>query len=95
MRCTLIAVLLFILAITPLAHAENCFQVEGHTLCIVSLQRSAKRYWEYWVRVSIDHERPIKVAINCRGTNPAPTDGASLLLQSDDLIDEVCQLYRH
>ena len=50
-----------------MAHAEMCRDRNGHQVCILKLKRSAKNYWEYRAKVSIDGKKQAAQEIyNCR-----------------------------
>ncbi|MBE9050235.1 hypothetical protein IQ243_07375 [Nostocales cyanobacterium LEGE 11386] len=57
------------------ATASVCRNYEGQQICILSINRSAKNYWEYRAIVSIDQvKRPIEV-YNCRERVRVRQDG--------------------
>lgn len=101
MRIFAILLALMLFVALP-AHAESCRSVGGHQLCIVSLQRSAKHYWEYWAAVSVDGHRPSKVVFNCRDCRRQAgghriqirSDGTTLPFRPEGLGDFVCRLYQ-
>ncbi|WP_110986935.1 hypothetical protein [Acaryochloris thomasi] len=91
----LFAIFLALMLVVALpAQAESCRSVDGHHLCIVRLQRSAKHYWEYWAVVSVDGLRPAKVVFNCRDRIQIQADGTTVPFRPDGLGDSVCRLYR-
>jgi hypothetical protein len=47
--------------------AKVCRNYEGHQICILSIQRSAKKYWEYQAAVSVDGVKTPVETYNCRG----------------------------
>lgn len=70
----LMLMLVFSLCI-PVAHALYCRTVNGHDICLVDVQRSAKNYWEYRVIVRVDGvDRPREV-YNCRDRTKVQSDG--------------------
>ncbi len=74
----LILCLLFSLAIASPANASFCRQVGDRNLCILSIKRSAKNYWEYRAAVSVNGvERPIEV-YNCRDRQVIKQDKMTL-----------------
>jgi hypothetical protein len=77
------------------ANAEFCRQVDGHRICIVSIKRSAKNYWQYQAKVSTDGiEQPI-ASYDCRERSITDRDGnmSSFRSRKDGKI--VCSLYRY
>ncbi|AFZ11758.1 hypothetical protein Cri9333_0841 [Crinalium epipsammum PCC 9333] len=70
----LLLVLSFTVALP--ADAAFCRNYNDHSICILSIQRSAKYYWEYRIAVSIDGvERPIEI-YNCRDRTILSKDGS-------------------
>lgn len=62
----LILLLLLSLTIASPAHAVFCSQQGDRRVCILQIKRSAKNYWEYRAKVSINGTvRPTEV-YNCR-----------------------------
>ncbi len=64
-----ISISLGLLVISPVQAFEYCRTVDGHKICILSLQRSAKNYWEYRASVSIDQQKPTSEVFDCRPQN--------------------------
>lgn len=59
--------ILFWLGFAPLAQARMCRVSHGQEVCILQLKRSAKNYWEYRAKVSIDGEKQRNIEVyNCR-----------------------------
>ncbi|MBE9192051.1 hypothetical protein IQ230_17170 [Gloeocapsopsis crepidinum LEGE 06123] len=57
--------LLTLLFIQP-AWASVCRNYDDRQICIISIERSAKNYWEYRVAISVDGvTRPVEI-YNCR-----------------------------
>lgn len=60
-------ILLLGLGFTPIAEATMCRDRNGQEVCILKLKRSAKNYWEYRAKVSLDGEKQRNIEIyNCR-----------------------------
>jgi len=60
-------ILLFWLGFAPMAEAVMCRDRNGQEVCIMKLKRSAKNYWEYRAKVSLDGEKQRNIEIyNCR-----------------------------
>ena len=66
-RRLLLLLLIFWLGFAPRANAAICGDRFGQQVCILKLKRSAKNYWEYRAKVSIDGEKQRdKEIYNCR-----------------------------
>jgi hypothetical protein len=85
-----------------------CRVVEGHSVCVMSLQRSAKNFWEYRAAVSVDGVvRPVEV-YDCRDRSTSQNenrlqpraDGKTVSFAKDvsftkDILGAiVCRLYK-
>ena len=80
-------------AIAPPAHAAFCRTVNNHEICLLSVKRSAKNYWEYRASVSIDGEKsPIEV-YNCRDRTRTQRAGSKHLFQPDGAGPLICNLF--
>jgi len=85
--------LLLLLPISP-AQAAYCRAINGHTFCLVEIQRSAKNYWEYRAVVSVDEAvRPVEV-YNCRDRFLTRSDGTQVPFSQEPASGLVCRLYR-
>lgn len=81
------------LAVTIPAQAAFCRQSSNGLICIVSINRSAKNYWEYRASVSIDGiKRPLEV-YNCRNRIRIRKDGAVVPFESDGAGELICRFY--
>lgn len=57
---------MFLFAVAPPAAASFCRNYNGNKICIFSIKRSAKNYWEYRAEVSINGvKKPLEI-YNCR-----------------------------
>lgn len=85
------------LAIAPAAAAAPapiCRTVEGHHICILSIQRSAKNHWEYRAVVSVDGQRlPVEV-YSCRDRQRIEPDGRTQPFEPNGPGDLICRLLR-
>ena len=93
-----IALLLFLLlllaTVLPVEAAELCRNLNNRTVCIVSINRSAKNYWEYRAAVRVDGvERPVEV-YNCRDRIRVQQDGTIVPFESNDASKLVCRLFK-
>ncbi|WP_335211554.1 hypothetical protein [Nostoc sp.] len=62
-------------------------------ICILSINRSAKNYWEYRAAVSVDGvKRPVEV-YNCRQRVKVQHDGTVLAFQQKDPGEMICSFF--
>ena len=61
-----IFLLIFFLAVASPVAASFCRNYNGNKICILSIKRSAKNYWEYRAEVSINGVRKPLEIYNCR-----------------------------
>jgi len=80
--------------IVPTAHAAYCRTVEHHEVCILDIQRSAKNYWEYRARVSVDRESRPMAVYDCRDRALIRQDGTRVSFNNDITGEVVCGLFR-
>ena len=81
-------------AIAPLANAKPllCRTVNQHQVCILSVKRSAKNYWEYRASAQIDGERTPVEVYDCRRHVKVSQDGAQQPFQPDGAGPIICEL---
>lgn len=76
------------------AQASFCRTSNNRVICIKSIKRSAKNYWEYRAAVSIDGvERPIEV-YNCRDRLKIRPDGTIVRFESNGAGELICNLLK-
>ncbi|WP_335097265.1 hypothetical protein [Nostoc sp.] len=64
-----------------------------HQICILSINRSAKNYWEYRAAVSVDGvKRPVQV-YNCRERVKVQHDGTVLPFQQKNPGEMICSFF--
>ncbi len=89
----LLVTILFLLIALP-ASASLCGNRNGHKICILSIKRSAKNYWEYRAEVSVDKvKQPMKV-YNCRDRIQVEHDGVVIPFQHNDPGHFICSYFR-
>jgi biopolymer transport protein ExbD len=92
-----IALLLFLMlsfAVALPAEASFCRNSNDRSICILSIKRSAKNYWEYRVAVSVDGvERPIEV-YNCRDRVRVRQDGTLVPFEPNGPGELVCSFFQ-
>ncbi len=77
------------------AQATNlCRTIDHHEVCIVSIKRSAKNFWEYQAAVSIDGKRGRSEPYNCRSHSKTNADGRQERFGKDSIGALVCRAYR-
>ncbi|MBD0337132.1 MAG: hypothetical protein ICV62_16715, partial [Cyanobacteria bacterium Co-bin13] len=93
-----IAVLLVLtcqfLAVSGIEAASPCRQVKGHQVCILTIQRSAKYFWEYRAAVSVDGEKRPLEKYDCRQQVRLRKDGKSIPFAQDEAGELICGLVR-
>jgi hypothetical protein len=88
-----IGLLLWLTSAEPV-RAEFCRQADGHRICIVSIKRSAKNFWQYQAIVNIDGiDRP-SASYDCRARLITEADGNTASFRSRQDGKIVCSLYR-
>lgn len=74
--------------------AASCRVLQGRSICIQSIQRSAKNYWEYRVVLRIDGKtQPLEV-YNCRDRIKLTPEGTSIPFEPQGVGSWVCQVFR-
>lgn len=83
---------------SPAQAAPLCRSFHGHTICWVSIKRSAKYYWEYRAQVTLDGTPHPEAAYNCRDRTVTVLEGAQKGQVRDFLPDGpgplICQITR-
>ena len=93
-RLLLLLVILW-LGFTPMADAAMCRDRHGQQICILKLKRSAKNYWEYRAKVSIDGERQRDIEIyNCRDRTLTRKGKYPIPFKSNSPGELVCQIFK-
>jgi hypothetical protein len=88
----LLVTILSLLIALP-ASASLCRDRNGHKICILSIKRSAKNYWEYRAEVSVDQvKKPMKV-YNCRDRTEVDHDGVMMPFSQNDPGNFICSYF--
>ena len=88
-----IFVVLSFLIVFP-AEAAFCRSLNDHVICVLSIQRSAKYYWEYRAAVSVDGVTyPIEV-YNCRDRIKTKLDGATVSFEPNGAGELICGMFK-
>ncbi|MBG1242011.1 hypothetical protein [Nostoc sp. NZL] len=97
---TVVFVLFLILALS-VAHPAfasvcrnyNVYEGLHHKICILSINRSAKNYWEYRATISVDGvKRPTEV-YNCRERVKVQQGGTILPFEQNDPGEMICSFF--
>ena len=81
--------LIFILT----AQASTCQNLDNRTVCIITLKRSAKYYWEYRAVISVDGQKKPLEIYNCRDRFKTNRYGDIVPFSNDGISQLVCSLY--
>ncbi|MGJ5673777.1 MAG: hypothetical protein ACR9NN_09240 [Nostochopsis sp.] len=88
-------VLVIFFSVVSSAEASVCRNYQGRKICIISIKRSAKNYWEYRASVSVDgFKRPLEV-YNCREQNKAEEDGTIIPFDDIDPGRLICRYFQN
>ncbi len=75
------------------ADSDICRLFNGHQVCVNSIRRSARSYWEYRTVVSIDGVKQPLELYNCRDRNRIlASDGSLVPFLNGKAGDWICQL---
>lgn len=81
-------------AIASPSHAAFCHQQSDRQICILQIKRSAKNYWEYRAKVSIDgHVRPTEI-YNCRDRLRIEKNGKSIPFHPEGVGEYICSFFK-
>jgi hypothetical protein len=82
----------------PALAAPICRTIQGQDVCLLTLKRSAKNFWEYNAAVSIDGKRGPKETYNCRSRYKTLRNGSIEYFAKDSIGDSigslVCKIYK-
>lgn len=86
--------LLLLLCITFPAHADRCRTIDHQEICIVSIKRSAKNYWEYRAIVKVDGEvKPLQI-YDCRSKTAIQENKVLEIFEQDGTAEAVCSFFK-
>ncbi|MBW4532676.1 MAG: hypothetical protein KME09_01945 [Pleurocapsa minor HA4230-MV1] len=78
-----------------MADAAMCRDRYGQEVCILKLKRSAKNYWEYRAKVSIDGEQQKNPEVyNCRDRTLTRKGKYPIPFKSNSPGELVCSLFQ-
>jgi hypothetical protein len=76
------------------ANASFCRNYHEHLVCIISIKRSAKNYWEYRASISIDDMiRPIEV-YDCQQKIRIQQKGIDIPFTVNDPGELICSFFK-
>ncbi|TBR60520.1 hypothetical protein BLD44_025555 [Mastigocladus laminosus UU774] len=88
-------ILILFFSVTSPVQASVCRNLQGHQICIISIKRSAKNYWEYRAIVSVNGiKRPLEV-YNCRDQNKVEEDGTIVPFNDVDPGRLICRYFQN
>lgn len=94
-RLFLLLWLIFWLGFPPIADAAMCGVRDGQEVCILRLKRSAKNYWEYRAKVSIDGKKQSDPEIyNCRDRTLTRKGKYPIPFKPDSPGELVCKIFQ-
>lgn len=76
------------------ANAVTCRDFNGHEVCVLNIQRSAKRYWNYRTTISIDGEKQPTEIYNCRSEYKIQNDGKIVRFKEDGVGNLICKYFK-
>lgn len=93
MLCTGYAIAFF--SWTQVANAALiCRELNEHKICILSIERSAKNYWEYRASIQIDDQiRPVEI-YDCKKRIRIDHNGNEISFESDGVLEFICGFFK-
>jgi hypothetical protein len=82
---------LSIFLLTLPADAAMCSHFQGQQICVVNIQRSAKKHWEYRVIASIDGVTQPLETYNCRSRYRVTKGKVIVSFQPGDIGSLICK----
>ncbi|HTL89948.1 MAG TPA: hypothetical protein VL134_11140 [Leptolyngbya sp.] len=90
----LILLLILLIGITLPVQAATCRSVGEQEICIVSIRRSAKNYWEYRAKVRVDGEVKPTQTYDCRKQITIQDNKVLELFEQDGTAEAVCSFFK-
>lgn len=82
------------IALTLPVQAVTCRTVSDREVCILTIKRSAKNYWEYRAKVQIDGEvKPMQI-YDCRTKTTIQNNKVLELFEQDGTAEVVCSFFK-
>jgi hypothetical protein len=93
LKCLTVLFMLVFLVALP-AQASFCKSIAAQKVCILSIDRSAKNYWEYRVQLTIDQVIQPMAVYNCLQKSWLPPHGQWTKFTDDAVPAIACRLFR-
>ncbi|RUS97829.1 hypothetical protein DSM107003_17040 [Trichormus variabilis SAG 1403-4b] len=74
--------------------ANTCRNYDGQEICILSIKRSAKKYWEYRAAVSVDGVKTTVEIYNCRAKFKVNKDGSLAQFTQNSPGEMICSFFK-
>lgn len=91
-----ITIIFSLLGFPSHAQAKTCYVQNGHKFCLERIQRSAKYYWQYKVRSTIDGQKQPLIWYDCRDrtqtSNAGDRKGIIEKFSPNGIGEKVCKL---
>jgi hypothetical protein len=89
--------LILVLSVAHPAFASVCryyvYDGQRHQICILSINRSAKNYWEYRAAVSVDGVKKPTEVYNCHQRVKVKQNGTILPFEQKDPGEMICSFF--
>lgn len=82
-----------VLGVVPVKDSM-CSNYNGHEICILNIKRSAKRYWNYRVEISVDGEKKPVEVYNCRGRFKIQGNGKIVPFGENNPGQLICKYFK-
>lgn len=76
------------------ADASRCRNFNAHQICILSIKRSAKNYWEYTASVSVDKVKTRSEVYNCRDRVKIQSNKTVMPFGKKDPGELICSFFK-
>lgn len=95
-KCTALLLLLTLslFAVVLPAEASFCRHSNDHLICILSIKRSAKNYWEYRATVNVDGVKRSIEVYNCRDRIRVRKDGTVVPFEPNGPGELICGFFQ-
>ncbi|PSF36575.1 hypothetical protein C7H19_12910 [Aphanothece hegewaldii CCALA 016] len=90
----ILGILIILTFFTSSAYASFCRNYHEQLVCILSIKRSAKNYWEYRASISVNNiVRPIEI-YDCRQKIRIQQKGVSIPFKINDPGELICSFFK-
>lgn len=94
MKYVALVLLLILISVALPADAAVCRNFNSHQICILSIKRSAKNYWEYTASISVDKVKTPTQVYNCRDRLKILPDKTVLPFGQKDPGELICSFFQ-